>query len=109
MKRRKPLKKISARRAEQLREYAKVKREWWNTLVYFNGGATPLCEFDGCLQESEKTPHHARGRVHSLLTDTRHWRSLCRFHHAWVHAFPAKARNMGLLCELGKWNTPDRQ
>lgn len=51
--------------------------------------------------------HHSRGRVGSLQMDQRFWIPLCRRHHDFVADHTAKARELGLICELGKWNTPE--
>lgn len=49
--------------------------------------------------------HHKRGRVGSLLTDERHWVTLCRSCHDWVGANPGQAAEAGWL-DLGKWGQP---
>lgn len=66
------------------------------------------CAFPGCGKRHVDC-HHTRGRIGALLMDQRFWKPLCRRHHEWVHAHPAKARELGLLCEAGKWNTPGKE
>jgi hypothetical protein len=50
--------------------------------------------------------HHTRGRVGKLLLMECYWAALDRGCHNWVGDNPKEARESGLLCELGQWNTP---
>jgi hypothetical protein len=50
--------------------------------------------------------HHSRGRIGRLLLMEEHWVALDRCCHNWVGDNPVEAREAGLLCELGQWNTP---
>jgi len=86
------MKRISDRRREQLKAYTKVRDEFM--------AAHPTCHHCG---KKSQDPHHLRGRIGSLLTDTRYLIALCRKCHDFVGANPAKARELGLLCEYGKW------
>ena len=67
--------------------------------------AHPLCVRCG---KKATDIHHTRGRLGELLTDMRHWRSLCRVCHQWAHQNIAEARKVGLICEKGKWNSVDK-
>ena len=50
--------------------------------------------------------HHMRGRAGSLLLDQRYWLAVSKQGHRWIHSNIEKARALGWLCELGKWNVP---
>jgi hypothetical protein len=52
--------------------------------------------------------HHGRGRLGELLMNQEYWIPLCAPCHRWVHDNPAAARNLGLLAEMGQWNTTER-
>jgi len=52
--------------------------------------------------------HHMRGRAGSLLLDERFWMAISKQGHRWVHEHMDEARKLGWLCEIGKWNTPER-
>lgn len=41
------------------------------------------------------------------MTETKFWVGLCREHHNWIGNHPLEARELGLLCEAGKWNLPE--
>lgn len=99
MIRRTHLRPVSARRALALREYAKIKRIW------FAQPENLLCKFPAC-QHATDDPHHSRGRANALLNDVRYWIPLCRWHHDWVKQNPVKARDLGMLCQVGFWNSP---
>jgi hypothetical protein len=60
------------------------------------------------LHSSEKSRdvHHSRGRVGTLLIDTRFWKAVSRKAHDWIGEHPEEARALGLLCQPGEWNTP---
>ncbi len=88
---------ISTTRRRSLNAYAKAARAW---------KAQPenrACRFPGCRRPATDI-HHTRGRIGSLLTDTRFWVPVCRSHHDWIGANPASARDLGLLAPLGQWN-----
>jgi len=94
------IRKVSKTRARQNAQYQRLKREW---------GKTPrICEYPGCYRLAEKHPHHSRGRVATLLCDVRFWKALCHCHHVYVHNNPEKARELGLICSIGLWNTPGK-
>jgi hypothetical protein len=90
---------ISEGRAERLKAYAKLKREFMR--------ANARCQRPGC-QKPAKDLHHKRGRHGELLTDARHWAALCRTCHNWVGEHPKEARALGLLCDVGDWGKVDR-
>jgi hypothetical protein len=103
-------KKVVKRKAgvRQVSDKTRSRRDEYNREVK-KWKALPenlICEFTGC-QSPTRDNHHSRGKVGHLLMDKRFWRHLCREHHNWVGENMAEARTMGLLCETGKWNTPE--
>ena len=96
MKPRKPIRKISVKRAEQMKLYAKLKRAHLK--------AHPICQAPGCSNKAVDL-HHARGRIHGLLTDTRFFKASCRYHHEKVKQDPPWARLIDWLPPVGQWNT----
>lgn len=99
---------ISKKRSAALKEYAKAKKEF---VAEWSNKRTNTVACHRCLKHvptKKITIHHMRGRVGSLLCDTRHWSLLCMACHNWVGDHPSEAREAGLLCAKGLWNTPDR-
>lgn len=86
---------ISKARHARLREYATLRKRFLHD--------RPRCERCG---KKATDIHHKRGRVGRLLCMTEYWASTCRGCHQWIGENPNEARELGLLCELGKWNTP---
>lgn len=103
---------VSAKRKAALAEYKKARIEW--LAARSEVGPNKLlpivkCEACGSWEPVNKiTIHHTRGRIATLLCDTRHWKALCLPCHQQVGDNPEWARSVGLLCEKGLWNTPDR-
>lgn len=83
----KPIKKVSDKRAEQNKEYLKVRKEYLTEY--------PFCEFPGCHRKSTEC-HHKLGRVEHLLTNPVYFAALCSEHHKWVENNPLQAKAMGL-------------
>lgn len=83
----KPIRKFSDKRAKELRVYEKEKAK------YFQEHST--CEFPGCEVENV-TLHHMAGRIGDRLTNKEYFKSLCWVHHQWVEENPAEAKMMGL-------------
>lgn len=48
--------------------------------------------------------HHIFGRLGDLLRWQAGWVALSKAGHRWVHSNPAKARELGFLCQPGEWN-----
>lgn len=68
----KPIKKVADKRAAQLREYAKLRKEYLS--LY------PVCEEEGCQAPSVDI-HHQRGKENERLLDTNFFLATCREHH----------------------------
>lgn len=100
MKQRKPIRRVSNKRAKENREYAKVKAAWLPL--------HPTCEIGPKLARAginvrcrkvTTHPHHIRGRIGTMLCDTRYWLASCagECHPHFIHNYPHTARRLGLL------------
>lgn len=100
--RRKPVNKVSPKRAAEQRVYTVQKREFlkWH----------PLCEAQLCgeVQNLSCDVHHIRGRAGTLYLDVRHWLAVCRPCHDWIHNNRKQAVKLGLLAPPELWNVADR-
>ena len=96
------LKSVSTARAKQLREYAKLKREWLKSQD--EGGGYFRCY--NCLHFTKHIDvHHQRGRNGRLLCMKEFWIPLCRKCHNRVKDDPAWARSLKLLAPWGLYNS----
>lgn len=91
----KPIKKVSAKRAAQEREYKKLRKEYLKV--------HPICE--AALPQCSKVAtdiHHKAGRgKHLLNTDT--WMASCRNCHTYIETHPAESKERGFsLSRLNK-------
>ncbi len=68
----KPVKKVTAKRAGQLQEYAKLRKEYM--ALY------PVCEVPECNERSVEL-HHQKGRENDMLLDTNYFFACCKRHH----------------------------
>jgi hypothetical protein len=91
------LKNVSARRAEELRTYAKLRKQFLAN--------HPQCQWPGCSAKA-KDVHHVRGRSF-LLNEQQWWKAVCRSHHHQIHDHPEQARAVGFLAPKGKWLSRD--
>ena len=102
MKRRKPIKRVSDRRAAQLNEYFGLRERYL--------AAHPYCEVwlaehaMECLKTASASGaprsceiHHRRGRVGRQLLDTNFFLAVCRANHERIHANPKWAYEKGFL------------
>src|SRR5947207_1738497 len=90
---------LSAKRRTQRRAYIKAKARFL--------AQNPWCAW-GLAQVPPKrirasAVHHVRGRAGALLLDERFWLAVSQRGHRWIHDQPEAARELGLLCEAGKW------
>jgi hypothetical protein len=104
---RRVIRAVSVRRAEQLKEYYRLLRQWkkgkkcaWPFLSHIENGV-PIMTTCGLVPID---CHHSRGRLHELLLMQEFWIPLCRAHHDMVKANPGLAISYGLLCAKGDWN-----
>lgn len=86
----KPIRKVSDKRAKELRIYEKEKALFFEEVT--------SCQFPGCEIEYQ-TLHHAKGRIGDNLTNREFFRCLCPIHHQWVEENPAEAKMMGLSAD----------
>jgi hypothetical protein len=117
MKPRKPIRKVSNKRAKQNAEYSKRRKafleahpicQWWlkenrfgqDDRGYFGAGES------GCTAPwmvwRYKCPyateiHHKRGRFGSRLNQEEFWLAVSREGHDWIHANPKEAYEKGYL------------
>lgn len=112
-----PRKRIPARSErgrERNAEYLKVRAVW---MFLPDGGVRPCeaCKLidklpgmtggTSAVAHPASEPHHSRGREGKLLCDTRFWVAVCRPSHIWIDSNREKARELGLLCKVGEFNT----
>lgn len=83
----KPVEKVSEKRAGELQEYAKLRKEYLQ--LY------PACEIDECNLKSVEI-HHMKGRENDRLLDTTYFLAVCRKHHEDIHADTQWAKDNGL-------------
>lgn len=109
---RKPIRKVSKAGRARMAEYKKTRDSYLKehaTLI--DGEPWIQCQAPGCKEWTginEITIHHSRGRIGSLLCDARHFVAVCLTCHRAIGEKPEWARSVGLLCQKGLWNTPDR-
>ena len=86
LKRKTPLRRISKRRAKEMKEYGILRKEFLEKL--------PMCEV--CMKAASTDVHHKAKRGKNYLeVDT--WLSTCRSCHDKIHREPAWAREKGYL------------
>lgn len=101
---RRQLSPLSSRQRQKLKEYAIAKRLWWREV---RGSVCPvLLKLFGRQVEVEPKPHHVRGRIGSLLCDTRMWLAVSQEGHDWIHQNINEARRYGWIAQAGDWNKP---
>ena len=83
----KPIKPISDKQALRLKEYRKVRDEYFKD--------NPICEYPDCNSKDIQL-HHRKGRIGSLLSDKRYFCSLCDTHHRTIELNPDLAYSLGL-------------
>jgi len=98
-KARRRISSMSVRRREEAKEYRMV--------VIRLKRKHPICEVPKCGAKSVD-PHHTRGRAGPLYTDERYIKMVCRKCHDRIRDDVSWARSVGMLCQQGLWNTPDR-
>jgi hypothetical protein len=81
-----PIRRISAKRAREMKEYTRLRAEFM--------AARPTCE--RCSTRASKECHHkAKRGINYLNVST--WAALCHACHRKVHENPSWARENGLL------------
>lgn len=82
-----PMRRMSAKRAKELREYGSRRKLFLVT--------RPVCQ--KCHGNASTDIHHTKGREHKKLNEEAYWVGLCRPCHDWIHANPYEARKRGWL------------
>ena len=91
---RKYIKRVSTKRAEELKLYTKLRRAFLK--------ANPQCHVFCRFKSSEI--HHKYGRVGKLLNWTEGWIAVSRTAHHLIQDHPEEARKRGWICKKGLWN-----
>lgn len=92
-----PLRRRS-RRMTKLMQFYNLKK-----IVFL--ARQPQCAVHKDAFKCEATQiHHSRGRLLTLLLDTRYWKGVCQAGHDWIQCDPKDARELGVLCARGDWN-----
>ena len=86
MKRQQPIRKVSTKRAKQMRAYKLVR----STYLVENS----ICECVGCYQPSTDV-HHMKGRSGDRLVDEEFFLAVCRSCHMEIENQPIWAKKMG--------------
>lgn len=92
IRRRKPIRKRSKAMAKKMVTYRKRVAAFLK--------AHPICAVTG---QTATEVHHKRGRIQSLLLDTRFWLPVSRSGHDYIHRNPAFAMDNGWLALPGEW------
>lgn len=107
-----PIRRVSTRRAVQLREYSKLRAKFLaehpfcQIAVELSGLAESVviqregrhCDWTAPRgQRVRDVPrsveiHHRAGRTGEKLNDVSKWLAVCRGNHDWCHQFPSEAR-----------------
>ena len=107
MKPRTHIRSVSKLQARRLRLYAAIRMRY---LIDH-----PRCEacpkvnlLDGFPLKNAKWAndiHHTRGKLGELLFATQYFKAVCFTCHRYIHDHPNQARELGLLCQPGQFNT----
>lgn len=81
------IKPVAPKRAVQLQEYAKLRREY---LALY-----PVCEVEECHNPSTEI-HHQRGKENEKLLDTNYFMAVCRDHHTYYTEHSKEAIEKGI-------------
>ena len=85
-----PLRRVSRKRARELRTYSGLRRDFLAT--------HPRCEIARkgiCTGQAQDVHHVHRRGLH--LNDVGTWLAVCRCCHDWTHTHPGQARVLGFL------------
>lgn len=86
---RKPIRKVSTKRAAQNRQYTKQR------VAFLERNPTCKVCFDMGWKERSTEVHHMKSRIGKMLLDERYWLPVCRTHHDQIHHRPAVALEKG--------------
>src|SRR4051812_40555365 len=89
MIRRTPLRRVSKKRARELKAYSLLRAAFLKARPYCE-----VCEVIGLQPRLAREIHHMARRGPNLL-NTETWLPVCREAHEWIHNNPGKARKLG--------------
>jgi hypothetical protein len=117
--RRTPLRKVSTKRARELREYSKKRKVFLNRLplcqVWLEKHGVPIAQqteiqaafhkcgilgsvrVNGMAVPLSCDVHHRAGRSGTNYLDESTWLAVCRAEHEFIHQHPSEARRRGWL------------
>jgi hypothetical protein len=89
-----PIRKVSVKRAGELKDYSKLKKEFMSrpenqfcpVMKHFQAVDMPATEI-----------HHINDRNGDRLNDTNYWLAVTRVGHTWIHSNPKEARKLKWL------------
>lgn len=84
-----PIRKISSKRAKEVRIYLKLAAEFLQE--------NPVCHV--CAIRHSNEVHHTKGRQGSMLNNRAFWISVCRFCHTRIENNRAWAMSQGYLVD----------
>ena len=79
------LKPVSKKRAERLKTYSELRKE------FLKGKVCPV------TGKQATEVHHMNHRENDRLNDVKYWLAVSREGHEWIHAHPKEAREAGWL------------
>lgn len=96
------MRKVSLKRKQQLSDYKFARIRY---LI-----AHPMCGVEVMCGGASRARdiHHKWGRNGDRLLDEAYWVGSCRDCHNWIHANPAKAKELGLLIDRAGNSGPMR-
>lgn len=115
------IRRVSAKRAAQLREYSKLRKQflidhpycqWWMKQEAFDGEGEIsekfIIENNGrvsinsipSLCPMATDIHHMNGRYGNRLNDVEFWMGVSREGHTWIHNNPKLSRERGYLNDI---------
>lgn len=106
------VRKVSSRRAKQLREYAAKRKAfllknpycqiWLKRMGMTEShavlwGGQYMKDMTVYWAPRSVEVHHVRGRIGAMLNDERYWLAASREEHEWAHSHPKEARALGII------------
>lgn len=88
------IKKVAKGRARELRIYSVLRKDYLKDHQVCECGRKD--EKGNVCQRPSIEIHHSKGKIGSLLNDTRFWKAIARACHDWAEANPKEAKKIGL-------------
>lgn len=92
------IRRVSSVKAKLNREYSRLRVKFLAEKVWCEA-----CILYGVPRMRATQVHHSRGRGRNLQNDVRYFKALCGRCHILIHQDIPLARQLGLICEKGKW------